>query len=73
MRISEFRRACAAEFGEEYAAVLLRDHWLRELGATAQEALAAGVEARAVWEALCVDLEVPEARRHGRGLKQAPK
>ncbi|MHA3683956.1 DUF3046 domain-containing protein [Leucobacter sp. HY1908] len=73
MRISEFRRACAAEFGEDYAAVLLRDHWLRALGATAQEALAAGVDARVVWESLCADLDVPEARRHGRGLKSAPR
>lgn len=69
MRISEFRRACAAEFGDDYAAVLLRDHWLREFGGTAQESLDAGEEPRLVWAALCEDLNVPLSRRHGRGLR----
>lgn len=68
MRLSEFRRACADEFGAEYVGVLLRDHWLGPLGGTANEALERGVPARAVWEALCVDLQVPVERRHGRGL-----
>ncbi|WP_053383596.1 DUF3046 domain-containing protein [Leucobacter celer] len=69
MRLSEFRRACVAEFGEDYAGVLLRDHWLAALGGTANEALERGIAARAVWEALCVDLGVPEQRRYGRGLR----
>ncbi|MBP1327547.1 hypothetical protein JOF28_002779 [Leucobacter exalbidus] len=69
MRISEFHRACAAEFGEDYAAVLLRDHWLRDLGGTAQECLDTGVEPRAVWAALCDELDVPMSHRHGRGLR----
>ncbi|UOR02813.1 DUF3046 domain-containing protein [Leucobacter allii] len=68
MKLSEFRRACAAEFGAEYAGVLLRDHWLAALGGTAEEALERGVAARAVWEALCTDLDVPPERRYGRGL-----
>ncbi|WP_206541776.1 DUF3046 domain-containing protein [Leucobacter japonicus] len=66
--MSEFRRACRAEFGSEYAPILLRDHWLSVLGGTADEAIARGVSPRAVWDALCVDLQVPVARRHGRGL-----
>jgi hypothetical protein len=49
--------------------VLLRDHWLAALGGTANEALERGIAARAVWEALCVDLGVPEQRRYGRGLR----
>lgn len=69
MRLSEFRRACAEEFGEDYSRVLLRDHWLPRLGMTGDEALERGVQARAVWEALCEDLQVPLARRHGRGLR----
>ncbi|MFT4232757.1 MAG: DUF3046 domain-containing protein [Leucobacter sp.] len=69
MKLSEFRRACADEFGAEYAGVLLRDHWLAALDATPDEALERGVAARVVWDALCVDLDVPEARRHGRGLR----
>ncbi len=68
MKLSEFRRACAAEFGTDYAGVLIRDHWLTALGGTAHEALERGVPARDVWQALCVDLDVPVERRHGRGL-----
>lgn len=69
MRLSEFRRAVAEEFGEEYAAVLLRDHWLVSLGGTAREALDRGTSAREVWLALCEDLQVPSERRYGRGLR----
>lgn len=68
MRLSEFQRACAEEFGADYARVLIRDHWLAPLGGTAAEALERGVAARDVWQALCADLDVPLARRHGRGL-----
>lgn len=56
------------EFGDVYAGVLTRDHWLAVLGGTAQDALDRGVPAREVWWALCEDLQVPLARRHGRGL-----
>ncbi|MBK0419331.1 DUF3046 domain-containing protein [Leucobacter sp. CSA1] len=69
MRLSEFQRAVAEEFGEAYAGVLIRDHWLAALGGTAREALERGVPARKVWDALCVDLDVPVERRHGRGLR----
>ncbi|PRI10744.1 DUF3046 domain-containing protein [Leucobacter massiliensis] len=69
MKLSEFRRACADEFGADYSGVLLRDHWLASLQGTPEEALERGVPAREVWEALCVDLGVPEQRRYGRGLR----
>ena len=36
---------------------------------TAQDALDRGVAAREIWQALCVDLQVPVERRHGRGLR----
>lgn len=68
MRLSEFHRAVSEEFGKAYAGVLLRDHWLTDLAATANEALDRGVAPRAVWLALCDEFQVPEARRHGRGL-----
>lgn len=68
MKLSEFRRAVGEEFGEVYAGVLLRDHWLTGLGGTANEALDRGVPARTVWLALCDEFQVPDARRHGRGL-----
>lgn len=70
MRLSEFKRAAREEFGEDYAGVLMREHWLTALGGTANEALDRGVAARDVWLALCADLQVPEERRHGRGLRE---
>ncbi|WP_336651376.1 MULTISPECIES: DUF3046 domain-containing protein [unclassified Leucobacter] len=69
MKLSEFRRACAAEFGADYAGVLIRDHWLAALGGTPGDALERGVPPRDVWGALCADLDVPLERRHGRGLR----
>lgn len=56
------------EFGDVYSGVLVRDHWLAVLGGTAQDALDRGIPARDVWNALCEDLQVPPARRYGRGL-----
>ncbi|GAA1609979.1 DUF3046 domain-containing protein [Leucobacter chromiireducens] len=70
MKLSEFRRACAEEFGADYAGVLIRDHWLAALGGTPAEALERGVAAREVWDALCADLQVPPERRYGRGLRE---
>lgn len=69
MRLSEFQRACAEEFGEDYARVVIRDHWLTALGATAQTALDDGVSVREIWQALCDEFQVPLSRRHGRGLR----
>lgn len=69
MRISEFQRAMREEFGLTYSGVLIREHWLASLGGTAQDALDRGVAVREVWGALCEDLQVPVARRHGRGLR----
>lgn len=60
----------AEEFGEAYAGVLMRDHWLSVLDGTAAEALDRGVPARTVWLSLCDDLQVPLERRHGRGLRE---
>ncbi|WP_449278705.1 DUF3046 domain-containing protein [Leucobacter sp. GX24907] len=70
MKRSEFKRACAEEFGEAYSGVLIRDHWVAALGGTAADALERGVSVREVWAALCEDLQVPLARRHGRGLTE---
>jgi hypothetical protein len=69
MKLSEFRRAMSEEFGQAYAGVLIRDHWLAALGGTSEEALERGVAPREVWAALCEDLQVPVQRRHGRGLR----
>lgn len=68
MRLSEFHRAVADEFGAAYGASIVRDLVIGELGErTAADALAAGVDAREVWLALCVAMQVPASRRHGVG------
>lgn len=68
MRLSEFHRAVADEFGDVYGASIVRDLVISELGErTAADALAAGVDARDVWLALCAAMQVPASRRHGVG------
>ena len=69
MRVSEFWRLMEEEFGQAYARSLARDHVLGALGdRTAAQALADHVPPRAVWLALCADLDVPPARRLGRDV-----
>ncbi|MBO1902103.1 DUF3046 domain-containing protein [Leucobacter weissii] len=72
MRLSEFQRALNEEFGDAYAGVVRREHWLTALDGTAEDALSRGVPAREVWFALCDEMQIPEARRHGRGLLDPP-
>lgn len=67
MRQSEFQRAVEAEFGSRAASVVV-DLTLAGVGhRTAAQALAAGVPPRDVWLALCEEMDVPDARRHGVG------
>lgn len=68
MKESEFRRALKDEFGEAYSRVLVRDHWVRSLGGTAEELIEKGASPRSVWQALCADFDVPPDRWHGRGM-----
>jgi hypothetical protein len=69
MRESELRLAVAEEFGA-LGSVLMSDLTLSTLGGrTGSEALAAGVPAKRVWQALCDAKDVPAQRRHGRGLR----
>lgn len=73
MRLREFRRAVVDEFGDR-GAVLTADLVLGELGGrTADEALAAGMDAETVWVALCRATDVPQHRRHGVGLAEPPR
>lgn len=71
MRVSEFWRAVDQVFGEAYGSVVTRDVVLEGLGGrSAVDALAAGIDARRVWDALCDSLDVPMDRRHGKGLAE---
>jgi hypothetical protein len=66
MRVSAFWELMEGEFGSSYARSLAGRHVLGALGGqTAMEALAAGVEPRRVWVALCDDMDVPASRRLG--------
>jgi len=72
VRLSDFQTLMANEFGEAYAAVLLRDLALIELGdLTGQKALDAGFDPREVWESICKAQNVPKERWHG--LNKKPK
>ena len=69
MRRSEFQRAVDDEFGGR-ANTIVTDLVLSRVGGrTAAEAISAGVDPREVWLALCDETDVPEARRHGVGLR----
>jgi Protein of unknown function (DUF3046) len=64
VRLSEFWDRMRAQFGTGYAESVARDHVLRQLsGRTVEQALAAGVEAKAVWRAVCEEFDVPRIRR----------
>ncbi|MBM3714927.1 MULTISPECIES: DUF3046 domain-containing protein [Microbacterium] len=67
MRRSEFDRAVTDEFGAR-GGYLVSDLVLSAVGGrTSAEALAAGVEPRDVWLALCQETDVPLERRYGVG------
>ena len=68
MKLSEFQIAVDDEFGAGYGLVVVNDLVLTALGdRTARQALADGVPPREIWLALCVEMDVPESRRHGAG------
>jgi hypothetical protein len=65
--MSEFWVLIDDEFGAAQGRTLVCDHILGSLGhRTPEQALAAGEDPRAVWFALCDDLQVPRERRWGR-------
>ncbi|MGL5830279.1 MAG: DUF3046 domain-containing protein [Angustibacter sp.] len=71
MRLSEFWRLMAEEFGPGYATSVARDQCLTSLaGRTADQALAQGVPPRTVWLALCESMQVPSSRIWGRPHRQ---
>ena len=50
-------------FGSAYAASVAADYRLPPLGSTIDEALAAGVETKEVWRAVCAEFEMPASLR----------
>ena len=66
MRLTEFRGLMQAQFGPLRAPSVARDHVFSALeGRTADEALAAGVDPKTVWFAVCDDFDVADALRFG--------
>lgn len=64
VRLTYFRELMEGEFGMARAASVSRDHVFAELGdRTVEQALAAGLEPRDVWLAVCTAYDVPPARR----------
>jgi hypothetical protein len=59
MRITEFWGLMDARFGSAYARSLAADYRVPGLGSTVDEALAAGLDAKEVWRAVCIEFEVP--------------
>jgi len=52
------------QFGAAYAESFAREFVITDLGGrTVEQALAAGVDAKTVWRAVCVAVEVPPSRR----------
>lgn len=60
------------EFGQVYAGILVRDHWIAIFDGTAEDALSRGVSPRDVWLGMCAELGVPPERWHGRGIADPP-
>jgi len=70
MKHSEFAALVNTTFGPMLGPAYLREQVLPTLGnRTAEAALAAGVEPRDVWHALCDALDAPERDRWGRDGK----
>jgi hypothetical protein len=64
MRITDFRRMMVDEFGPGRASTLSKDHVFSGLGGhTVEQALAAGVPTKEIWQAVCAEFEVPAERR----------
>jgi len=63
VRITEFWQRMEAQFGDSYARSVAADYRVPELGATVDEALARGWEAKDVWRAVCAEFDVPSSLR----------
>ena len=74
MRLSEFWLAMSDEFGEAYGRVIAHDIVLAPLGSrTAEQAIAAGIPTREIWNAICDVQDVPANRRYGVGQREPKK
>ena len=64
VRLTEFWDRMNAQFGDVYAQSVAKDFVFGQLGGrTVERALADGVDAKAVWRAVCETFKVPESLR----------
>lgn len=63
MRLTEFWGRMEERFGTHYARSVAADYRLPLLGATVNEALGRGDEAKDVWRAVVAEFEVPSHLR----------
>ena len=64
MRLTVFWQKMRGQFGDTYAASVAKDYVLTDLGGrTVDQALAAGVEPKEIWRAVCQAFEIPEGSR----------
>jgi hypothetical protein len=59
MRLTDFWNRMEERFGATYARSVAADYRLPALGATIDEAIAAGVEAKDIWRAVCDEFDMP--------------
>jgi hypothetical protein len=65
VRLTEFWWRMESHFGPVYAASVARDQIIGRLDSRSiNDALAAGVDPKAVWLAVCEHFEIPVAQRH---------
>jgi hypothetical protein len=63
VRLTDFWNRMETRFGAVYARSLAADYRLPLLGATVNDALEQGVEAKQIWRAVCAEFEVPTSLR----------
>jgi hypothetical protein len=64
VRLTVFWDKMRAQFGDAYAASVAKDYVLADLGGrTVDQALAEGIEPKAVWHAVCEAFEITERSR----------
>jgi hypothetical protein len=59
MRLTDFWNRMDERFGATYARSLATDYRLPLIGRTIDEAIAAGVETKDIWRAVCDEFEMP--------------
>lgn len=63
VRLTEFWQRMNSRFGQAYASSIAADYRLPLLGSSVNDALAAGVETKVIWRAVCAEFEMPNSLR----------